>query len=71
VLDVAAGVGTQALPLASAGFVVTARDLSPGAVARLSREVASRGLSIDVEQADMRSVGDTVVARSVSPGELD
>ena len=33
VLDVAAGIGTQALPLAAAGFDVTARDLSERAVA--------------------------------------
>ncbi len=36
VLDIAAGIGTQTLPLAILGYDVTARDLSGGAVARLS-----------------------------------
>jgi glycine/sarcosine N-methyltransferase len=60
VLDVAAGIGTQALALASLGFDVTARDLSVPAIARLCREAASRGLTLDAAQADMREVRDSV-----------
>lgn len=61
VLDVSAGIGTQALPLAAAGYDVVARDLSSGAVRRLQREAVRRGLDIDAAPADMRSVADTVV----------
>jgi SAM-dependent methyltransferase len=60
VLDAAAGIGTQSLPLASAGFEVTARDVAEGAVRRLGREARSRGLSIDVGQADMRELSDSL-----------
>ncbi|HYW13139.1 MAG TPA: class I SAM-dependent methyltransferase [Longimicrobium sp.] len=56
VLDVAAGIGTQALGLAARGYAVTASDLSPGAVRRLGDEAARRGLMIDARPADMRTV---------------
>lgn len=55
VLDVAAGIGTQALGLAARGYDVTASDLSPGAVRRLRDEAARRGLGIDAKTADMRA----------------
>lgn len=60
ILDVAAGIGTQALPLAALGFQVVARDLSEAAIRRLKREAAGRKLEIDAAPADMRSVGTTV-----------
>jgi hypothetical protein len=60
ILDTAAGIGTQSLPLASAGFEVTARDIAAGAVRRLGHEASSRGLSIDIGQADMRELADSV-----------
>jgi SAM-dependent methyltransferase len=60
VLDVSAGIGTQTIPLAQAGYWVTARDISPGAIARLSREAASRGLLIDAAPADMRTVAESI-----------
>jgi len=60
VLDVSAGIGTQSLPLAALGYEVVARDLSPGAIERLSREAESRGLSIDAAPADMRYVAESV-----------
>jgi SAM-dependent methyltransferase len=63
VLDVSAGIGTQALPLARLGYRVTARDLSPGAIERLSREADVRGLSIDAGAADMRSVAGSLSGR--------
>ena len=58
VLDVAAGIGTQALGLAALGYAVTASDLSSGAVRRLRDEAARRGLAIDARQADMRAAWD-------------
>jgi SAM-dependent methyltransferase len=56
VLDAACGIGTQTLPLAILGYQVTARDLSPCAIARLFTEAQTRGLSIDAAVADMREV---------------
>jgi SAM-dependent methyltransferase len=56
VLDVAAGIGTQSLPLAAAGYEVVARDLSGGAIDRLRYEAGQRGLVVDAEVADMRHV---------------
>lgn len=58
VLDVACGIGTQALGLAMAGYEVTASDLSPGAVARARAEAERRGLSLTLSVADMRAAHD-------------
>jgi 2-polyprenyl-3-methyl-5-hydroxy-6-metoxy-1,4-benzoquinol methylase len=60
VLDVACGIGTQALPLALRGFRVTARDLSPGAISRLRREADARHVAINAAVADMRHVAASV-----------
>lgn len=60
VLDVAAGIGTQSLPLAAHGCQVSARDLSPNAIARLQREADARGLAVAVGVADMRAVSAAV-----------
>lgn len=60
VLDVASGIGTQALPLATRGFHVDARDLSSGAIGRLRREASARGVVIDAGVADMREVASSV-----------
>jgi SAM-dependent methyltransferase len=54
ILDVACGVGTQSLGLASLGYTVTASDLSPEEVERARKEAAARGLHIDLSVADMR-----------------
>lgn len=54
ILDVACGIGTQSLGLASLGYAVTASDLSPGEIARARREAQSRELRIDFSVADMR-----------------
>jgi SAM-dependent methyltransferase len=54
VLDVACGVGTQALGLAALGHRVTGSDLSLGAVERARREARSRGLDVPFSVADMR-----------------
>lgn len=58
VLDVACGIGTQALGLAALGYRVTASDLSSGAVARLRDEASTRGVQIDAKVADMREAWD-------------
>lgn len=63
ILDIAAGIGTQSLPLAARGYQVTSRDLSGKAIARLAREARARGLQIDAAQADMRRVAETVRGR--------
>src|SRR5262245_56556548 len=62
ILDVACGIGTQALALAARGFHVTARDISAGAIARLRREADARGLAVDAGVTDMRAVAKTVTA---------
>lgn len=56
VLDASAGIGTQSLPLALAGFQVASRDLSTAAIERLSREAKTRNLIVDAAVADMRDV---------------
>jgi SAM-dependent methyltransferase len=56
ILDVSCGIGTQAIGLAQRGFVVTASDLSAGAIARASVEAQSRSVEIDFSICDMREV---------------
>lgn len=53
VLDVACGIGTQALGLATLGYTVTASDLSPAEVDRAEREAAARALHLNLSVADM------------------
>jgi SAM-dependent methyltransferase len=55
ILDVACGVGTQALGLAALGYTVTASDIAPAAVERARREADRRSLHIDFSVADMRA----------------
>src|SRR5512145_1299070 len=55
-LDVAAGIGTQALGLAARGFDVFAADLSSRAVGRARLEASQRGLTRPVVAADFRSL---------------
>jgi hypothetical protein len=52
-LDVAAGDGRNALWLAAWGFAVTAIDVAPAAIARLSKATATRGLAVDAHVADL------------------
>src|SRR5262245_2330789 len=54
ILDVACGIGTQALGLAALGHRVTASDISSGAVERATREAAARGLAVRFSVADIR-----------------
>lgn len=54
VLDVACGIGTQAIGMARLGYRVTASDLSPGAVRRAGEEAERLGVRIDFSVADMR-----------------
>jgi SAM-dependent methyltransferase len=55
ILDVACGIGTQALGLAALGYAVTASDLSSTAVERARQEAGKRSLSIDFSVADIRT----------------
>jgi 2-polyprenyl-3-methyl-5-hydroxy-6-metoxy-1,4-benzoquinol methylase len=57
ILDLACGIGTQALGLASLGHTVTASDVSPTAVERARREAHKRSLRIDFSVADIASRG--------------
>src|ERR1700690_3079911 len=52
VLDMGAGTGFLSLLLAAQGYRVTAVDISAGMLARLKNRAASRGLDIDVAEAD-------------------
>jgi SAM-dependent methyltransferase len=54
-LDVSCGIGTQSIGLAQRGYVVTASDLSPGAIARAKVEAQQRGVRIDFSVCDMRA----------------
>ena len=54
VLDVACGIGTQALGLAQLDYDVTASDLSAPEVERARQEAARRNLNINFSVADMR-----------------
>src|SRR5262245_64174260 len=56
VLDAAVGIGTQALGLLAHGFQVTGADLSPGAIARATREAVLRRLTLPCLVADFRSL---------------
>ncbi len=58
VLDVACGIGTQSIGLAKKGLVVTASDLSVGAVERAKVEARQRGVEIDFSVCDMRAAYD-------------
>lgn len=71
ILDVSAGIGTQALALATLGYEVVARDVSEGAVRRLAAEAAARGLPLDTGVADMRRVADTVTGEFDAVVSLD
>jgi SAM-dependent methyltransferase len=53
VLDVAAGAGRNALPLARTGRAVTALDVSATALARLRQAAAAQGLAVATVAADL------------------
>jgi SAM-dependent methyltransferase len=55
-LDLGAGNGFQSLPLAAAGFAVTAVDLSAVLLAELSRDAADAGRSIRAVEGDLRAL---------------
>jgi len=58
ILDVACGIGTQALGLAQLDYDVTASDLSAPEVERARQEAARRNLNINFLVADMRHASD-------------
>ncbi len=55
-LDCSCGIGTQAIGLASRGYLVHATDLSPAAVERARREADTAGVSISFDVCDMREL---------------
>lgn len=56
ILDAACGIGTQTIGLAQRGHRVTASDISPGAVERLSSELSTRGIRATVRVDDLRTL---------------
>lgn len=54
-LDLACGLGANALLLAELGLAVSAWDLSPVAVGRLRKEAGCRGLSVDARVRDVQA----------------
>lgn len=58
ILDVACGIGTQAMGLAKLGYRVEASDLSSKAVERAKRETLKRRLKISYSVSDMREVSE-------------
>jgi SAM-dependent methyltransferase len=60
VLDCTCGIGTQALPLAAGGYLVTATDISEPSVRRARREATARGLTAEFLVADVRDVATQV-----------
>jgi SAM-dependent methyltransferase len=65
VADVACGIGTQSLGLASRGYTVIASDVSHEALDRARREARERALSIDFRLDDMREL------KSYADGSVD
>ncbi len=63
-LDLACGLGGNALWLAERGFRVSAWDLSPVAIERLSALAADRGLTLETEVRDL-------TARPPGPSRFD
>lgn len=59
-LDCTCGIGTQALPLATHGYRVTATDVSSVAVQRARVEAAARGIGVDFMTCDVRDIRDHV-----------
>lgn len=55
-LDCTCGIGTQALPLAARGYLVTGSDLSESAVARARAEADARGIDVRLGTADVRTL---------------
>jgi SAM-dependent methyltransferase len=60
VLDCAAGIGTQAIPLAQRGYAMTATDISAEAIARATREAATHDVTLELAVADMRALNQAV-----------
>lgn len=55
-LDCAAGIGTQALSLAAAGYRVSATDVSAGSLRRLARQARAERLHLPVRACDIREL---------------
>jgi 2-polyprenyl-3-methyl-5-hydroxy-6-metoxy-1,4-benzoquinol methylase len=55
-LDCACGIGTQAIGLATLGFVVDGSDPSAAAIDRARREAIALGMNLEFRIDDMRSL---------------
>lgn len=60
VLDCSAGIGTQAIGLATRGYTVHATDISPAAIERAAREAAALGIALTTGVADMRNLANQI-----------
>ncbi len=58
ILDCACGIGTQAIGLASAGYQVTASDISDGELAEARERAEKNGVNIRFENADFCALSD-------------
>jgi SAM-dependent methyltransferase len=58
VLDVACGIGTQAIGLAAKGFLVSGSDISGASIECAKREAEKRGLSVNFSKQDMLNISD-------------
>ncbi|MGB7982092.1 MAG: class I SAM-dependent methyltransferase, partial [Candidatus Nanopelagicales bacterium] len=71
VLDLGAGIGSDALALAAAGLEVVAVDRDPDALWALRSTARDRALAIDVRQGDVIALVDDLLAeRLVAPGAV-
>lgn len=59
ILDVGCGPGTHALPMAQAGFRVTAVDTAPGMIAEVDRRAAELRLSVETQLGSVEALDPT------------
>ncbi len=59
VLDAACGIGTQTIGLIQHGYLVTASDISAGAIERLKNELSGRSMQANVRVDDLRTLSNT------------
>ena len=59
ILDCACGIGTQAIGLASLGYLVTASDISDGELAEARKRAENNGVRIRFEHADFCALSKT------------